>query len=516
MLVGDHRHDQTIKAQATLVISERSDCQRPIIVVGVLELDPLANSANIDRSEIIETIIRDQFLINPNLNHVTEKHVDQPERGKKILVFVAAVSARETGHHRPLSFGKRAEWINLIRIAAAGSRARDQLEVALSYQATAADVGEVDSDEPPIRTTRLPFPAVLRPMGWDGRCRSLCASYNPGQHPPSRERGFPRSAVEAVESFEGHGLTTARHRDVFISHASEDKEQIARPLEQELRCLGLTVWYDESVLRVGDSLYQQICHGLATSQYGIVILSRHFFAKNWPKQELGALSARVIDGTMRIFPIWHGLSQSEVLSHDPILADKYAFRTDKMDVADIARRIVESIHARDLRGAQGLRQALTESGLLEYFHATAIPDVGNLGVAVPGKLWQMWAEGPIGPSLEISLGTGRIPQKGFLEKDHCQKLVAQIENIENGAEPNRVASLEFSNVFLTLSWLPDQPDNDSFSLGLFPRVERTPGGPTLADNICEAGWQHFRGLIEQVANDARPTQEEWHQQHRHA
>lgn len=303
---------------------------------------------------------------------------------------------------------------------------------------------------------------------------------------------------------------------MFISHASEDKEQVARPLEKELRRLGLTVWYDESVLRVGDSLYQQISHGLATSRYGIVILSRHFFAKNWPKQELSALSARMIDGTTRIFPIWHRLSRSEVLCHDPILADKYAYRTDKMDVADIARRIVEAIHARDLEGAQHLRQALTESGLLDYFHTTAIPDVGNLGVAVPGKLWRMWAEGPMAPSLEITLGTGRMPQKGFLEKDHCGKLLAQIQDIENGTDPSRVASLEFSNVFLTVSWLPDQPDNDSFSLGLFPRVERTPSGPALADNICEAGWQRFRALIKQVANDPRPTYEDWHRRHQNA
>ena len=33
--------------------------------------------------------------------------------------------------------------------------------------------------------------------------------------------------------------------DVFISHASEDKEDIARPLYYRLKDLGLKVWYDE-------------------------------------------------------------------------------------------------------------------------------------------------------------------------------------------------------------------------------------------------------------------------------
>ena len=135
---------------------------------------------------------------------------------------------------------------------------------------------------------------------------------------------------------------------MFISHASEDKDQIARPLEKELRSRGLTVWYDESVLRAGDSLYQQIRRGLATSRYGIVILSHDFFAKSWPQEELSALFGRVIGGEVRVIPVWHGLSSSDVSSYDPLLADKYAFRTDKMTVAEIATRIVADIQVLDL------------------------------------------------------------------------------------------------------------------------------------------------------------------------
>jgi hypothetical protein len=33
--------------------------------------------------------------------------------------------------------------------------------------------------------------------------------------------------------------------DVFISHASEDKESFVRPLAIALKNLGLLVWYDE-------------------------------------------------------------------------------------------------------------------------------------------------------------------------------------------------------------------------------------------------------------------------------
>lgn len=37
--------------------------------------------------------------------------------------------------------------------------------------------------------------------------------------------------------------------DVFISHASEDKEEVARPLAEVLRRNGLSVWYDEFELK---------------------------------------------------------------------------------------------------------------------------------------------------------------------------------------------------------------------------------------------------------------------------
>jgi hypothetical protein len=55
-----------------------------------------------------------------------------------------------------------------------------------------------------------------------------------------------------------------REYDVFISHASEDKEGIVRPLANALKNEGLRVWYDEFELKIGDSLRRKIDRGLAT------------------------------------------------------------------------------------------------------------------------------------------------------------------------------------------------------------------------------------------------------------
>lgn len=67
--------------------------------------------------------------------------------------------------------------------------------------------------------------------------------------------------------------------DVFISHASEDKDDFVRPLANALIARGLEVWYDEMTLRIGDSLRQKIEKGLANSRVGLVILSPSFIKK---------------------------------------------------------------------------------------------------------------------------------------------------------------------------------------------------------------------------------------------
>jgi hypothetical protein len=55
---------------------------------------------------------------------------------------------------------------------------------------------------------------------------------------------------------------------VFISHTSEDKADVARPIAEGLEAAGWTVWLDQYELTVGDSLFQRINHGLARSRCG--------------------------------------------------------------------------------------------------------------------------------------------------------------------------------------------------------------------------------------------------------
>ena len=54
--------------------------------------------------------------------------------------------------------------------------------------------------------------------------------------------------------------------DLFISHASEDKDDFVRPLANALKSLGVKVWYDEFTLKIGDSLRGSIDRGFGIWQ----------------------------------------------------------------------------------------------------------------------------------------------------------------------------------------------------------------------------------------------------------
>ena len=110
--------------------------------------------------------------------------------------------------------------------------------------------------------------------------------------------------------------------DVFISHAWEDKESFARPLAKALEAKGLRVWFDEFTLRVGDRLRRSIDHGLVNSRYGIVILSPHFFRKEWPQRELDGLVQRESAGGKVVLPVWHDINAEQIRKHSPTLANR--------------------------------------------------------------------------------------------------------------------------------------------------------------------------------------------------
>jgi hypothetical protein len=131
--------------------------------------------------------------------------------------------------------------------------------------------------------------------------------------------------------------------DIFISHASEDKDSFVRPLATELSRLGLRVWYDEFSLQIGDSLSRSIDLGLSESSAGLLVVSPAFMQKPWPKRELAGLVAGNIGRDQLIMPIWLNVNHQDVLSFSPTLADTVALVAGDEEPADLAVRILERV-----------------------------------------------------------------------------------------------------------------------------------------------------------------------------
>jgi hypothetical protein len=130
--------------------------------------------------------------------------------------------------------------------------------------------------------------------------------------------------------------------DLFISHASEDKESFVAPLAHILREFGVNVWYDEFSLRVGDSLARSIDKGLVDSKFGVVVLSKAFCSKPWPQYELDGLTNKEIGRDKVILPIWHDITRDEVLQFSPTLAGKLALHSN-LDMQAIALSLIEVV-----------------------------------------------------------------------------------------------------------------------------------------------------------------------------
>ncbi|MEO0685717.1 MAG: toll/interleukin-1 receptor domain-containing protein, partial [Cyanobacteria bacterium J06649_11] len=117
--------------------------------------------------------------------------------------------------------------------------------------------------------------------------------------------------------------------DVFISHASEDKDDFVRELAEKLHLRRIEVWYDEHSLKIGDSLRQSIDLGLSKSRFGIVVLSKDFFNKDWTNWELDGLLQRQLNSKNNlILPIWHNIEKEDILAYSPSLADKVAIKSN--------------------------------------------------------------------------------------------------------------------------------------------------------------------------------------------
>lgn len=151
--------------------------------------------------------------------------------------------------------------------------------------------------------------------------------------------------------------------DVFIMYAGKDKIAVARPLADDLKDRGWSVWFDETEIGVGDSVTRAIDRGLSESRLGVAVLSPAFFSRSWPARELDSFVLReAAESRSLVLPVWHNVKARDVRDYSPALAARVAINTDRgiSAVADAIEEVLK--HSLDLLTPGALPTAIGPDG----------------------------------------------------------------------------------------------------------------------------------------------------------
>ena len=132
------------------------------------------------------------------------------------------------------------------------------------------------------------------------------------------------------------------HHDLFLCHAWDDREELAKDFYDELTAYGASVWFSETEVMLGQSLMREIDKGLAKSRIGIVLVTPALLASlekgGVADKELSALLA-----TDRVIPIAHGVTFEEIVDISPLLASRAGLTIDdKLPMVEAAKKVAAS------------------------------------------------------------------------------------------------------------------------------------------------------------------------------
>lgn len=144
------------------------------------------------------------------------------------------------------------------------------------------------------------------------------------------------------ETVETRAVAQPDLRDVFLCHAWDDRQGLAKELHDLLEAAGVKVWFSEKDLGLGVPMMRAIDKGLANSRVGLVLVTPALLAR-LPKEgvadkELSALLAR-----NQLVPIVHNTTYDALRNVSPMLASRSGLDTAEDSMAVVAAKIAELV-----------------------------------------------------------------------------------------------------------------------------------------------------------------------------
>ena len=159
-----------------------------------------------------------------------------------------------------------------------------------------------------------------------------------------------QSQIES-EIYDKISMPLLKEYDVFLSHASKDKETFVEELYQELSKLNISIFYDKNSISWGDNWEDKINEALEKCEFAIVVISKNFFGRDWTEKELNTLlEKKNALGQKLILPIAHDVKINTIKKRYPKVASIQSLATNKYSQKDItilfAKELIERIKGR--------------------------------------------------------------------------------------------------------------------------------------------------------------------------
>ncbi len=99
---------------------------------------------------------------------------------------------------------------------------------------------------------------------------------------------------------------------VYLAHAFEDKEALARPLANRLMENGIEPWFDEWEIRAGDSLLRKMEEGLDNCTHFLAVLTPTSLNKAWVQTEIDAGFIKAVGGKSKFIGVRCGVAVDDL------------------------------------------------------------------------------------------------------------------------------------------------------------------------------------------------------------
>jgi hypothetical protein len=110
--------------------------------------------------------------------------------------------------------------------------------------------------------------------------------------------------------------------DVFICHASRDKEPVVLPIVEACKKIGVRCWFDAHEIQWGEDIAARVADGLQKSRFVLVVVSENSRGSGWPIKEIGiAIDSEVNAGNVKVLPLYVG-NRASLTREVPILSNK--------------------------------------------------------------------------------------------------------------------------------------------------------------------------------------------------